>query len=375
MILLKKSCGVFLVMVIILSMLLLMAACQSYRDLDNIVFVTSVLVDQDDDYFETLNSIRNSSKEANKEERIVYKITCQNAGDALNQLEAHTSAPITLAHNKIILFTERFSKNGLDQVFDMFDRWQEANTRALLGIFVGEPKDFIEPNHPEDDITGLYLYELLNKEEFVTSVGVRIDIKEFMNQKYIGDKVSSIPIINVSTDEDIKGQYYLDGVGLVKEYKMVGRLDRDQTLYFNFLVDNPVSGNLSVQNPEEESKTVSLLLLHDQCDSDVELSMDDVLIVTLTLKLDTDISAVQGKVALTDDNINKIKASMIEKIEQNCLKLFQEWKDKKMDIFDIQEEFERKYPSDKRENIIENAELQMDIRLDISGTTTIKNAE
>ncbi len=116
----KKECGVFLL--IILLLLSLFTSCKSYRDLDNIVFITSVLLDMDDQdnlvfYFETLNSIRNSSKEANKEERIVYKITCQNAGDALNQLEAHTSAPVTLSHNKILLFTEKFAQSGLDQIF------------------------------------------------------------------------------------------------------------------------------------------------------------------------------------------------------------------------------------------------------------------
>lgn len=371
----KKMGAVLLVF----SMQLLLLTSCSYRDLDHMVFVTSILIDKDEEqnlvfYFETLNSIRSSSKEANQEERIVYKVTTQNAGDAINRLETHTSAPVTLAHNKVILFTERFSESGIDQAFELFDRWHESITRTLLGIYVGDMKSFVKPNHQEESITGLYLYDMLANKQSVTSYGVKINIKEFMNQKYIGDKVNSVPILNVSEDDDTKGQYYLDGLGLIKEYKMVGRLDSEHTIYFNFLLDNEVSGNISTKNPEDETKTVSLLLQSNHYDSAVELE-NEVLHVSIKLKLNTEISAVQGKLKLTNDNIEKLQDSMAEKIKQNCTKLFQEWKDKKTDIFDIQEKFERKYPAEKNRNIIENSELQLEVVVDISGTTTVKDAE
>lgn len=206
-------------------------------------------------YFETLNSIRSSSKEANQEERIVYKVTSQNPGDALNRLETHTSAPVTLSHNKVILFTERFARSGIDQAFEIFDRWQESSTRTLLGIYAGSTDSFVKPNHQEESMTGLYLYDMLGNKVSVTSYGVKLNIREFMNQKLIGDKVNSMSIMNVSQDDDTAGQYYLDGIGLIHEYKMIGRLDSEQTIYFNFLLDNEVSGNINTQNPEDRTRT------------------------------------------------------------------------------------------------------------------------
>lgn len=368
-----------LVILVLAVQCLLLSSCLGYRDLDHIVFVTSILIDQDEEkniiiYFETLNSIRNSSKEANQEERIVYKIATQNPGDAMNRLETHTSAPVTLAHNKVILFTERFAASGLDQAFELFDRWQESSARTLLGVYTGSTDTFVRPNHEEEAMTGLYLYDMLGSKASVTSYGVKLNIREFMNQKLIGDHVNSMSVMNVSKDKDTEGQYYLDGLALIKDYKMVGRVGSEKSIYFNFLLDNEVSGNINTQNPEDRSKTVSLLLQNNRYHSKLDYK-DGILRMNILLKLSTDVSVIQGKLQLNEENIAKLEQSMSAKIRANCLALFQEWKDKGTDIFDIQEKFERKYPKLAGRNIIENTELDLKVLVDINGTTTLRNAE
>ncbi|AKG36399.1 hypothetical protein VK70_19140 [Paenibacillus durus ATCC 35681] len=357
----------------------LLTSCLGYRDLDHVVFVTSILLDRDDEnnivfYFETLNSIRSSSMEANKERRIIYKIGIQNPGDALNDLETYTSAPITLAHNKVLMFTERFARGGLDQAFELFERWQDSSARTLLGIFVGDPDFYVKPNHQDEMMTGLYLYDMLGDMQSVTSNGVKINIKEFMSQKYLGSHINTVPIINVSKDEVTEGQYYLDGLGLIKNYKLIGKLNSEETGYYNFLVGKEVSGNINTKNPEDETKTVSLMLQNNKrYKSEVKLE-NDVLKLKVKVKLSTEISAIQGRLELTDEAIAKMEETMEEKLERNCQKMFQEWKNKKVDIFEVQEKFERKYPADKRKNIIENTELQIDFKVNITGTSAVRDA-
>ncbi|WP_340022530.1 Ger(x)C family spore germination protein [Paenibacillus sp. FSL K6-1096] len=358
---------------------LVLSSCLGYRDLDHIVFVTSILIDTDEEkncvfYFETLNSIRSSSKEANQEERIIYKIATQNPGEAMNRLETFTSAPVTLAHNKVILFTERFARSGLNQAFELFDRWQESSARTLLGIYVGTTDSFIKPNHDEEIMTGLYLYDMLGSKSSVTSYGVKLNIKEFMNQRLTGDYVNSMSVMNVSKDEDTKGQYYLDGLALVKDYTMVGRLDSRKSIYFNFLLNNKVSGNIAIQNPEDQTKMVNLLLQSNRYRSKVSYE-DGAARLDIHLSLNTEVSAIQGKLELTDENIAELEASLAAKIRQNCLKLFQEWKDKGIDVFDISEKFERKYPQLAGQNIIRSTELNLEVQVDINGTTTLRDAE
>lgn len=368
-----------LLLLVLSAQCLLLTSCLGYRDLDQIVFVTSILIDEDEEknsvfYFETLNSIRSSSKEANQEERIIYKIATQNPGDAMNRLETYTSAPVTLAHNKVILFTERFASSGLDQAFGLFDRWQESSARTLLGIYAGSTDSFIRPNHEEEIMTGLYLYDMLGSKSSVTSYGVKLNIKEFMNQRIIGDHVNSISVMNVSKDEDTKGQYYLDGLALIKDYRMIGRLSSEQSIYFNFLLDNEVSGNINTQNPEDRTKTVNLLLQSNHYDSRITYA-DGKAKLSITLKLNTEVSSIQGKLALNRENIAKLEQSLAEKIQTNTLKIFGEWKDKGKDIFDIQEKFERQYPELTGRNIIESTELALTVKVDIKGTTTLLNAE
>lgn len=368
-----------LVIVMLAVQCLLFTACLGYRDLDNVVFVTSVLVDRDGGnnlilYFETLNSIRSSSKEANQEERIVYKVTVQNTGDALNQLETFTSAPVSMAHNKVVLFTEKYARAGMEDTIDLFDRWQDSSTRTLLGIFLGDPESYVNPNHREETITGLYLYDILGNKAAVTTYGVKVNIKEFMNQRYIGDKVNSMTMIDVSKERFTKGQYYVGGLGLIKEYNLIGTIDREETIYFNLLLDNKVTGNLNTANPQDRTKTVSMLLQKYQYESDPELVAGK-LKMHIRLKMNTTISAVQGRLELNKDVISQMEQETEERIEQNCQKLFRRWKERKTDVFDIQEKFARKYPKEADRNIIEDTELDLQVQMNIVGTTTIMDAE
>ncbi len=373
----SKKCAVLLML---LALSILLGACESYTDLNEFVFINSILVDKDEAsggmvfYFETLVPVRSSGTNANEEKRITYKFKAQTAGEALNMLETSTSAQITLAQNKVLLFTEEFAQSGIDQCIDTFDRRQRSSTRTLLGIFQGDPKEFINPNHPEEQLTGMFLYDMLGTKVSFTSVGVRVDLKEFMNQKYVGDRVSSLPVINTSKDEDTQGQYLLDGLGLIKEYKLIGILNREESFYFNLLLDNDVAGDLTVRNPMEENKMVTLLLTDASRQTDVEYE-NGVLKVAQECKLNTTLSSIQGDLQLTKENIQKIQDAMAEKIRQKCMTLFEEWKGKKIDIFDIQEEFERKYPAYAGTNIIENTELQLTIQVKISGSSVVWNAE
>jgi hypothetical protein len=256
----------------------------------------------------------------------------------------------------------------------MFDRWQDSSTRTLLGVYAGSTESFVKPNHQEEAMTGLYLYDMLASKASVTSYGVKLNIKEFMNQKIIGDKVNSMSIMNVSGDDDTRGQYYLDGLALIKDYKMIGRLSSEKTIYFNFLLDNEVSGNINTQNPEDRTKTVSLLLQSNRYHSDLDYK-DGSLKMHIILKLITDVSAIQGNLKLNDENIAKLEQSMSAKIRENCLELFQKWKDKETDIFDIQEKFERKYPKLADRNIIGSTVLDLKVQVDINGTTTLRDAD
>ncbi|SES95589.1 Ger(x)C family spore germination protein [Paenibacillus sp. NFR01] len=368
-----------LVAVMLALQCLLFTACLGYRDLDHVVFVTSVLVDRDGGnnlilYFETLNSIRSSSKEANQEERIVYKVTVQNTGDALNQLETFTSAPVSMAHNKVVLFTEKYARSGMEDTIDLFDRWQDSSNRTLLAIFLGDPESYVNPNHREETMTGLYLYDMLGNKAAVTTYGVKVNIKEFMNQRYIGDRVNSMTMIDVSKEHFTKGQYYVGGLGLIKEYNLIGTIDREETIYFNLLLDNKVTGNLNTANPQDRTKTVSMLLQKYQYESEPEL-VSGKLKMHIRIKMNTTISAVQGRLEMNKDVISQMEKETEERIEQNCQKLFERWKERKTDVFDIQEKFARKYPKEADRNIIEDTELDLQVQMNIVGTTTIMDAE
>lgn len=351
----------------------LLSACHSYVDLDKLLYVTSILVDLTDDgkpifVFEALKPQRSSAKEANDEERITYTIQRETISAAINDLHTKSSSEVTFAHCKVILLTIKVMQSKLS-FYDIFDRRQDFISRTLVGVLDGDRNQFVQTVPKEENFAGLFLFNLINNCQSIAAKGVRVDIKEVMNQALIGDHVNSIPIVRKSSDEDGNASYEVTGLALAKSSGLVGTLYDDAPTYFNMMLDNVVTSALSVPNPNQPDKSVSLSI--DHYDRDVEMEFDgQTLKYKMRLDVQTSIEEIIGQMAPTDEMLEKLRQELSDKIDENCMQLFHDYKEKGIDVFDIQEEFDRRYPSYKDYTIITSTDLEVEANVTIHGTTT-----
>ncbi|MDF2567620.1 MAG: hypothetical protein K0R90_1076 [Oscillospiraceae bacterium] len=353
----------------------LFQGCNSYRDLDDLIFITSVLVDTNDKldgvvvYFEAFKPTRSSQQSANSETRIVYRMESNTISGAIDELHRMTSSTLTFSHNKIILFTKRLAKHGFGDYFDLFDRSQEFVVRTLIAIYDADAKIYEDTEVKEEKMVGLYLFDLLQNNESVSPMGVKIDIKEFMDQRLVGDKVNSVPIVSTYSKDNKKNVFVINGISLVKGYKQIGELRGMDPLYFNLLLKNEANGEIDVNNPQEKGKLCVLQIMNYSLKSELEYK-DGKLTVKREITVNTDFSEAQKKIDINKKLFKQLEIEAEEQIEENCIKLFKQYKEKQIDVFDIQEEFDRKYPHAENKNVITSTDLKVKAIVNIEGTTT-----
>lgn len=71
--------------------------------------------------------------------------------------------------------------------------------------------------------------------------------------------------------------------------------------------------------------------------------------------------------------MNSCRYEAEKNIKDACNNVFEKYKFKKLDIFDIGEDFQRKYPKSNIDNPIEQSQLQLDVNVDLEGSSDKTN--
>lgn len=361
----------------LLSMLPLQGC--DYKDLNNILFVTCILIDFDKAqqepifYFEGFIAVRTAESGSATEERIVYRVPADTVAEAITALANMTSNTVSYTHCKVILYSVEMAEHGFKHYFDIFDRRQQFIIRVYLGIYDGEAEDFVTIENKEEKFMGIFLYNLINNTQSISSNGVKVDIKEFTNQVNLGDRANSMPMICIE-EEGEELRVRVKGTALIKDYTMIGELTGDHPLYFNMLLKNAISGTLIAENPDNPGTDCALRILNYKTESEIRLEGDQI-IVKRTIRINTSFMESQEDILLTNEVMDKLSENAAEVVERHCLDIFEEYKMRGEDVFDITEEFLRKYPHESAENLMERTTMEVEAVINIEGTSTTKGYE
>ncbi|GAA0176739.1 Ger(x)C family spore germination protein [Clostridium sediminicola] len=344
-------------------------SCFSYRDIDNAIFATMLLIDIDEYnnpvlYIETYKPVGGDASETQSGKRLIFKGEGKTLFEALRTVSLATSYKINFTQNRIIIFTEKAAESGLDRFVDFLDRDQELLIRAFVCITKEDAQKLIETEFKENKYIGVFIIKMIDNIGS-SSRGVELSLNNYMKQRVTGDKTSVIPLIQTKKEKVGENKLEIVGGAAVKEDKMVGVIERTQGQGFNFLLDNIESGTLEPENPEVPGKFLSLEILKSKTNSKIEYDGKKVKLYK-KIKVNTALGEVQGKFDTNESNINNIREMTEKNIEKACRDVFDSYKEKGIDIFDITEEFERKYPHDKVEDVIKITELNLDVNVNVN---------
>ncbi|SHH15451.1 Ger(x)C family spore germination protein [Clostridium grantii] len=364
------------ILIVILINIFLLTACYSYHDIDEAIYVTALIVDIDDNneiliYIECFKPMGGDSSNSQSGTRLIFKGAGKTIFEAVRTATLSSSLRINWTQNRVIMFTQRAAEYGLDNFVDFLDRDQELLIRAYVCTTNEDPVKLMETEYEENKYMGIFIIQMIEKVGS-SSRAVKLSLNEYMKERLIGDKTSVIPIINLKKGDIGAEKINIVGGAIIHKDKMIGSIERQEGQAYSFLMNNVKSGTLEPLNPQAEGKYVTLEILNSKTKTKIEYKEEKIIFKKI-INVETALGEIQGELEINDANLNKIKENTEENIRKACVGFFQVYKDENIDIFDVREVFNRKYPHEQVEDIMKITELELEVNVSINFYNEIKD--
>ncbi len=169
-------------------------------------------------------------------------------GNAREDRQTKISNKFVLGFEKVYLFSEDISENGIKTIIDFLFNNPAVNDNGSIAVISGSAENAFKrqiegANCAADDIDGII--RNLNNNNFFSKHYNLSDIYLKTTQE---GKSLVIPYME-STNEGFE----VKGLCLFKNYKMIGKLDMNETRFFNLLRENKCHGHVDLQRSPTES--------------------------------------------------------------------------------------------------------------------------
>ncbi|SES94186.1 germination protein, Ger(x)C family [Natronincola peptidivorans] len=356
-----------------LAITLLLTSCYSYNDINRMLFPIALVIDIDEEgnvlvSQEIFHSFRSQQENAEQGQRILYRRSGKSFLDVISKFEEMGAQPFSYTQNKIIIFTERAAKEGIKDYLDALHRNQDFLLRPYVAVYYGDVVELLNMEIKQNEYLGLYLFDLFDRPvERVTMQHLKLF--EVLKKRRMGKNVLVITSITIDKNP-LEDKIRKDGAAVFHNDKLVEKITTEEMKPYAFMVDRARAGFLDVPHPHGEDKLLTVQILKGNTVSDI-LYEDGKVILRQTINVRTSIVGTEASIVLDEETVRKIDASVQNTIKKNCHELFHKYKEKGIDIFDIQEMFHRKYPRLEVENAIEVTEYHLQIDHHIEGTTNV----
>lgn len=353
----------------------LLNGCFNYKDIDKVLFVTSVIVDIDNNrspviYVEAFKPTRGGKGESGKGERVLYKGTGKTIFEVVRDLNLSSSYKLNYTQNRGVIFTEKAARECLADYIDFFDRDQELVVRAYLTIYKGDPQKLINAKLKEQEYIGLFIFDLIYNIP-ASSRGIILRLNDVLNQNYTKSKTSVVTMISMK-DDGTSEKIEVSNGAIIKDLKMVDALDRRQALGYNFLTDNIKRGTLEAGNPSANGKYITLEILKSKTKTKINYDGESIKIKKI-INTRTSIAEAQEKFKFTKENVRELEKNAESNIKDACEGIFNDYKGKDLDIFNVSDDFYRKYPKAKINDVFSKSQLEVEVHVYVEGSSDKTN--
>lgn len=330
-----------------------LTGCYGYKDINNVVFATSIIVDIDKQnnpvvYLEIFQPAKTASKSQEKAERIMLKGTGKTVFEALNDANLASSYKIDYSQNKAIIYTKRAAENGIGNYFDIFRRDSQFIIRPFMAVYDGDVDRLAKGNFVEEQFVGFFLSNLIDNIGS-SSRTVQSSLNHFLSLRVSPEKTDVLTLIKVSEDEPTP-TLIVEGGAIIKNDKLKSMLPKTEGEAYNFLTDQVKIGSMEVNDPKNKDKYISLRIQKSKTNTEIRVKGSKIQ-VTKKIKVKASIVETENYTNLTEEELKKIQTGAEKNLITACNNVFNKYKKQNLDIFLIGSDLENKYGSGKVKNI------------------------
>lgn len=362
---------------IIISMLFTVG-CFNYRDMNKLLFSISVIFDIDEKdnvilYSEFFKASRFGQEKMGSEDRILARGSGETILDAFYNTNTFTGGRVAYDVNKVLIYTENAAREGLDKFIDSPLRNQRPTLREYMFIYCGNPEELLNIEIKDEKFIGFYLDNAMTyQNKFYNIAHLRVD--EYTNERLMGSRVSIIPIIN-KTQKSIDDRIAIEGAAVIVDDKMVDKMNLDEVTAYKFLTNDVKDGTIVTKKTNNKDGIIALDSLKNKTKKYLEYD-GEIIKFNITINTIASVGEVIKGIILTNDSVREeLEKNAEDTIRIQCEELLKRFKKEKIDILNIQRQFEMKHHGNKIEDIMDRIDFNVDVNVEIEGSQNTNDSK
>ena len=366
------------VLVVLMVIPLLLVSCFNYRDINKVTFATSIIFDIDDFgrtivYVDCIKPYRSTNESSDKGKRIIYKGLGKTSLEALRDVNLASSYELNYSQTRAYIFTEKAARESIKKFIDLINNNQEFQVKPDMFVYFGDVENLLKITSSDEEYLGLYLEELVNRNN-KNPRAMRANINDYLSNSITASDtyiVGSIEIREDALDKKIE----IGGGAIIKNNILVEKIDTKDAMSYNLLMNNVSSGTLELTNPQSNDEFITLEILSNNTKSDLKYSReDDSIELIKELEMRVYIAEAQGRLIVDKNLLNYIKEVKSKEIEEHLKEIFNKYKEKNLDVFEVERLLDIKYPKVSIINPINKTYINVKVNIIIEGTGVVKDS-
>lgn len=334
-----------ILMCLFLAASIFLNGCYSYTDINNVVFVTSTIVDIDKDnkpviYLEIFKSSVTTSKAAETGQRIVLKGMGKTVYEAMNDINLASSYEVNYTQNRAIIYTKRAAAQGIENYFDVFRRSPNAIIKPYVAVFDGDVERLVKGNFAGQQYIGQFVWDLIGNVR-TSPRAVQSSLNRYLSRRIASSRTDVLTVLKINNDEP-EPTLVINGGAIMKNNKLVEMLPQSEGESYNFMINSVSLGSMEVADPRDNSKYISLAIENSKTNTDVNINGNNI-DITKEIKVKVRIIEAQKYMDLTDEQLEEIRKGAEANLINLCTNIFNKYKKRNLDIFMIGDSVENKY--------------------------------
>ncbi len=342
--------------------------------------------------------------EENEENDKIFSVKAATFSDAVRAFQTYTNKNMSGSHVKFFLFGENLAKNDISESIDFNVRDYEVRKNALVFITKGtSARDFLDEatrgSYPVDE-----KLQSMTKNNEAKGVSYKTTLTDALRIISSCSGAGLIPTIKIIDNEEIKNSqkedprqdtsnsiidkqtaipitddifFDYDGFGVIKDGKLIGYLDREQSFTANLLTNKLQGSNINIYLGENQTVScgITLSLTKYKFKFDENDNISEISINTMFRDNIEDIYAKDYKI--DDKFIKDLEKKQSQQIKARIEDLITKIREFNADFLNIKDVFKQSHPykyrkiEDKWNEQLMNAKITVEVESNIQRTYDI----
>lgn len=260
------------------------------ESIENLAYVIAIGIDSGNNNLIKLTlqiatpSSSGSDSSEQSSEATTTTVECSNINSGLNMVNSYISKKINLSHCKIIVFSEEFASNGINDEISTLATHVEIRPACSVAISKCDAKDFIEMTKPVLVTLTARFYEVVVNSGNYTGYSTNVNLLDFYKslKDYCSQPVAILAGINVPSTQSIpdnvnyidldssysagnalienKNSMQISGLAVFNNGYYIGELDSMDSICHLILKNELQNAMISIPDPFNSTELINLSL-------------------------------------------------------------------------------------------------------------------